>query len=303
MATRKKGLGAASGVVDNRVPYDIENLEWVREFDTDTFAGVTSGLGKLGSSEDGNYVFGTTNNKGGSQDVRVYALAGPWDASSMTIESGPQVFPTSENIEGGLIRSDGLKIMGGINENTIDDNRVNQYDLSSAFDITTESIATVRTLFGGTGYIKSLAGLHYDVAAKKVFVFDGQANDWNVAQILLSTDWSLTGATVQYYRTFARGSFPIDGNLSGIALTPDGETLFLLEKDSFRVQSYTLSTPFDISTKTYDGISVNIGALVTAGGGSSISQSSSLIWSDDGFTLLIATGRRYLTQFQVVEAP
>jgi hypothetical protein len=72
---------------------------------------------------------------------------------------------------------------------------------------------------------------------------------WN-----LSTPYEITTAT--YLNSFAFGTQVVDP--SGFSISPDGTKLFVLSLAVDIIYSYTMSTPFDLTTMTYDTVALTV---------------------------------------------
>lgn len=72
---------------------------------------------------------------------------------------------------------------------------------------------------------------------------------WN-----LSTPYEITTAT--YLNSFAFGTQVVDP--SGFSISPDGTKLWVLSLATDIVYSYSMSTPFDLTTMTYDTVSLTV---------------------------------------------
>jgi DNA-binding beta-propeller fold protein YncE len=78
----------------------------------------------------------------------------------------------------------------------------------------------------------------------------GYTND-NVHQYTLSTPWDLSTAT---YDTVSLSVVSQDTYPRDILFKPDGTKMYLVGYNSQSVYQYTLSTPWDLSTATYDSV-------------------------------------------------
>ena len=190
------------------------------------------------------YVVGDTGNA-----IDQYTLTRAWDlrsayAAGKTLDvSGQDTSP-----HGLAVSEDGLTlILLGYNGNTL-----YQYTLGTAFDISTATYDTVS--FNTNGQTLFPTDMHMVDGGETLYISD--TNTDRALQYDLSTAWDLS--TISFV-----GSSPsftsIDSSMYGIAVTSDGTKMFLGGYVGDDVHRFTLSTPFDVTTATYDNylIAVN----------------------------------------------
>jgi 6-phosphogluconolactonase (cycloisomerase 2 family) len=124
------------------------------------------------------------------------------------------------------------------------DREVDEYSLSTAYDITTKSYVTSRSV--NTNGLSGMnpCGIRFNDDGTKAFV--GNCSQ-NVYQYSLSTPYDIS--TMLYeQRTYATGgTYMID-----VRFNPSGTEMFTLHYNtSDRVRRYTLSNPWDIETAEY----------------------------------------------------
>ncbi len=169
----------------------------------------------------------------GANVVTGYDLANAsYDSVSFSVageETGPQ---------GLFFKPDGTKMyVVGL---TGDD--VNEYNLSTAWDITTASynqnfsVATQDTI---------PSGLSFKPDGTKMYVA-GNSSD-AVHEYSLSTAWDVS--TASYSQSFSVSAQ--DTQTSGLFFKPDGTKMFVTATNGDEVNMYTLSTAWDISTASY----------------------------------------------------
>jgi len=189
------------------------------------------------------YVIGSTGD-----DVNEYDLSTPWDISTASFVqlfsvSGQEAVP-----EGVEFKPDGTK-MYVIGSNGDD---VNEYDLSTAWDISTASF--VQTYgFTGTGTIGETvpSELRFNDDGTKFYIV-GETLD-KIHQFNLGTAWVVSTAALAYSSNtvnFSGGLF--DLNPRGLYMKDDG-TKFWVVATTF-VQQYNMSTPWDLSTMYSDAV-------------------------------------------------
>lgn len=136
------------------------------------------------------------------------------------------------NIAGLNYSSDGYKLYTV----SIITDAIKEYDLSTAFNVTTVSLSST---FDVSGFCTRPEGLTFSPDGYHAYLCD---NTSVVDQIDLSTAWDLS--TASYNQSFNHGGVDL---YTGIAFKPDGLKMFLLNQ-SDEVVTYTLSTAWDVST-------------------------------------------------------
>lgn len=128
-------------------------------------------------------------------------------------------------------------------EGTATYRRVYQYNLSTAWDISTAS-------YSNQGNISSQAsaakGLAFKPDGTKMYVACDDNND--IFQYSLSTPWSIS--TISYDNKFAYIG-DREGNVTDVTFKPDGTKMFIIGKAGDEINEYSLSTAWDVSTASY----------------------------------------------------
>jgi len=160
--------------------------------------------------------------------------------------------------------------------------KVYQYSLSSAYDLSTASYDSVSLDVSG----------QLDPAPRSV-VFNNDGStlfvcgpDDGVVQYTLSTEYDLSTASYSS-NTFSVASqelYPC-----GVIFNNDGSSMYVVGSQHDTVFQYTLSTPFDVSTASYASKSLD--------GGSEQSSSTGLAFNSDG-TKIFIIGETPATIFQ-----
>ena len=136
---------------------------------------------------------------------------------------------------------------------------------SSGSVVSSKVILSPQGTFGGatsdavTADLGTLSSKSSDVQAvewkpdgTKLFaVFDGGDND--VAEYSLSTAWDLS--TISYVGATDVGSE--DANPVGVTFKSDGSKMYVVGQFNDNIYQYTLSTPWSITTESYDSVSVS----------------------------------------------
>jgi len=132
-----------------------------------------------------------------------------------------------------------------------DNNRVHQYSLSTAFDASTASYDSVSFRLGSQDFNPRDIAFNND--GTKMYMV-GTITD-SVYQYSLSTAFDVS--TVSYDSV----SFSVssqDTDPYGIAFNNDGTKMYMVGLSSDSVHQYSLSTAFDLSTASYDSVSLSV---------------------------------------------
>lgn len=135
-----------------------------------------------------------------------------------------------------------------------------EYDLSTAYDISTASYNGNRIQIGGfsVGQEAQPSGLRFNNDGTKIF-FTGASSD-RVNRWSLSTAYDITTATndSNTVSVASQESSPRD-----IHFNADGTKMFLIGSGSDTVYMYNLSTGFDLSTASYSSSSFSVASQET----------------------------------------
>ena len=147
---------------------------------------------------------------------------------------------TQENNPTGVtFNNDGTKMF--VSGNTGND--VGEYSLTTAFDVST---ATFVGRFEVVNEDNNPSGVAFNNDGTKMFV-TGFTGD-NVYEYTLSTGFDLT-STVSFV-----DSFDVSGQETepgGLTFNNDGTKMFMVGENSKKVNEYTLTTPFDVSSASF----------------------------------------------------
>jgi len=178
------------------------------------------------------YVVGRGNDR-----VYEYLLSTAWEVSSSSFVQFFSVSAQESNPNGLFFKSDGLKmyVLGASGRD------VNEYDLSSAWNIST---AVYLQNFSVISQDNEPTGLFFKPDGLKMYV-TGDTNN-RIYEYDLSTAWNVSTASyLQFVSISANNTSP-----RGLFFKPDGSALYVTRSGS-AVQKYDLSTAWNVSTASY----------------------------------------------------
>ena len=135
--------------------------------------------------------------------------------------------------------------------------KVHQYTLSTAFDISTASYDSVN--FSVASQETDPYGLAFNNDGTKMYI-TGNTSD-SIFQYSLSTGFDLSTAS---YDNVSLSVTSQETNPTGITFNSTGSKLYMLGQTSDEVHQYSLSTVFDLSTASYDSVSFSIASQETS---------------------------------------
>jgi hypothetical protein len=149
---------------------------------------------------------------------------------------------------------------------------VREYNLSTAFDITTATHSQVATL---SQYTKSL---HFSNDGTKVFTQYTYSTTREIRQYALSTAWDIS--TIGGSAATTLSVTPATSNApGGFTFNGDGTRIYIIRYDNDTIHQYNLSTAFDLTSAT-------LTSNATLASANNVSDTSPFI-SSDGTKLLI----------------
>jgi SpoU rRNA methylase family enzyme len=228
LATLSQSMEGAS----RDATYDISLATFEKQFSV--VNQETTPLG-LAFNNDGTkmYVVGTTGD-----DVNEYNLSVAFDISSAVYSQNFSVSAQEANPQDVAFNNDGTKmfIVGA------DGDEVNEYDLSSGFDVSTASYSQN---FSVSAQELVPTGIAFNTDGTKMFIVGSNGNDVNEYDLSSGFDVS-TASFVDSFSVSAQESEP-----TGIAFNADGTKMFIVGSIADNVNEYDLSVGFDVSTAVY----------------------------------------------------
>lgn len=210
----------------------------------------------------------------GNESVYEYTLGTGWDISTMAYTTSYYIGFNDSNPLNTTFSTDGTKmfVMGNA------DKHVDEYTLTTAFDVSTASWRTHKDVSAQDDNPRSV---RFNPTGTKMYVVgrDGVPSAGitasNINEYALTTAWDITTAT--YTDLFS--CLAQDTAISDMQFNADGTLLLVLGDTGNDVNEYDLSTAYDVSTATFVD-SFSIGAQETSPAG--------LGFNTDGTRMFIA---------------
>ena len=188
--------------------------------------------------------------------VYQYTLSTPYDLSTATYDSvSLDVSGEASSPQDLIFNADGTKLY--IINSAGGSSAVYQYTLSTPYDLSTATYDSVSLdVSGEMGFARCLV-FNGDGSA----LFAGANGNTNVYEYTLSTPYDLSTATYDSAVNFSAETTNVQDVEFG-----DAGRVFLLCRfgsgSASHIYRYTLSTPYDLSTATYDGVSISVGTAI-----------------------------------------
>lgn len=179
------------------------------------------------------YIIGLTGDY-----VSEYSLSTAWDIYTASFVQSVSVSTQEADPHALFFKPDGTKMyITGITGDEI-----NEYSLSTAWDISTLSFVQLFSISAQDG---QSAGLFFHPDGTKMYV-SGYAND-RVYEYDLSTAWDISTASyVQFFSVVSQSTAP-----TGLFFKSDGTVMFIACQNTRAIYQYELSTAWDVSTASY----------------------------------------------------
>jgi sugar lactone lactonase YvrE len=184
----------------------------------------------------------------GATAVYEYNLSTAWDVSSGTYSQAFDVGNQEGNPNTIFFKDDGTK-MYILGRNGDD---VNEYNLSTAWDISTASYSQV---FSVASQETNPFGMFFKPDGLKLYII-GLINN-TVYEYTLTTAWDVSSAS------YSSNSFSVnsqDTNPREINFNDNGTKMYMIGIANDNVYEYDLSTAWDVSTASYNSVSFSIGS-------------------------------------------
>ena len=188
-----------------------------------------------------------------TDDVFQYSLSTAWDISTASYDSvNLDLSSQSAGMSGLTFKPDGTKLYTCDNVN----DSVYQYSLTTAWDLSTASYDSVSFSVASQASIPS--GVRFNSDGTSMFICDNGTD--SIYQYTLSTAYDISSAS------YASKNFSFasqDTTPQGIDFNQSGTRLIMFGNTNKYVFQYSLSTPFDVSTLSYDSVYYDLTAQLT----------------------------------------
>lgn len=162
-----------------------------------------------------------------------------------------------------FIRADGLK-MFVCSDNSSSGQDIYRYSLSTAWDVTTATYdSNTVNIYSDTNVGTTCIWFSDD--GLKMYIGNGYTDA--MYEFTLSIAWDLS-STVTLNDTFAMSPMQ---NLADFYFSPDGKRVIGLRGNGGILYSYTMSSAWDLTTISYDSISISINGISNYNGGVTLS--------------------------------
>lgn len=207
-----------------------------------------------------------------SETVYQYTLSTPWDVNTASYDSVSKDVSAQSlgNPQGLFFKTDGTKayVINGFND------KISQYTLSSAWDLSTMSYASLdKDVTSETG---QPSGVFFRSDGLKMYVSEF-TND-RIYQYTLGTAWNVSTATYDSIFFSAGGQ---TGSPTSLFFKSDGTKLYVGASDNDKVYEYDLGTAWNVSTASYNSVFLDVSAQGTAHNGIFFKTDGSKIYCGD----------------------
>ena len=256
------------------IPYDISTKTLEGSIDLNVLSDTYPRGFAL--SPDGNYLYiaGTTYDT-----ISMFTLSTPYDiqGSTLTRGYGTTIFnniqtDTESYIRGFTMKPDGTRIYACGYGN----DRVYQWDLSTAFDLTTCSFD--ENDYASLNYESNPVpkGIEFKPDGTKMYLIDSSYD--KIYEVSLSNAWDVTSGTLSNTANFSISSQ--ESSPTGIRFRPDGRSFYMIGEIGNDLNEYRLTTAWDLSTASY----------FTNFTLSGLTEHYGFSWNTDGTQLVVGTG-------------
>jgi DNA-binding beta-propeller fold protein YncE len=172
--------------------------------------------------------------------IYTYTLTTAWDISTATWDAPTRNYLSADAATGLFFKPDGSKMY--VISNLVSDDSVHEYDLGSAWDISTASY--LQNFSVADREIFPL-GLFFRPDGLKMYVIGTDGDDIN--EYTLSSAWDISSATyTQNFSVSSQESAP-----NAVFFRDDGIKMYVVGSSGDDVNEYDLSSAWDVSTASY----------------------------------------------------
>ena len=223
------------GEYDLSTAWDISTFSYVQQFD---ISGKETNPFGLDFSSDGTkmYVVGLSGAGGAPSDaIHQWNLSTAWDVSTASYSASFGINAQGSHPRGIHLKPDGTKIY--VIEQA--DDAVDEYDMSTAYDISTASFNQTQSVPHDT----SPDGIFFKPDGTKMYIhgYSGrEINEYN-----LTTAWDVSTAS------FNQRIHNLEYSLQGLYFKSDGTKFYLVNTDWDGTIQYDMTTAYDVSTASF----------------------------------------------------
>ena len=202
------------------------------------------------------------------------AQAGPTFVNADTFDVGTRTVNKPQNV---VFSTDGLRmfVVNNMNPTSNDGDRVDQYHLSTKFDITSAGTIQAFKIVKDEDY--SPRGIAFSASGFSMFVVGDAGNEVN--EYTLQTAFDLS-SNVSLENTFTISQ---DSNPAGIAFNDNGTRMFVVGFNDGEVNTYSLATGFDLSNGSGTEVR-HINVFSTTG---QTSEPNGIAFNNDGTMMFV----------------
>ena len=237
---------------DLSTAWDVSSASYVQNFSVAAQEASPTGLF---FKPDGTkmYVTGTSGD-----DINEYGLSSAWDVSTASYVQNFSVSAQESNPEAIFFSPIGIKmyVLGKTGD------AVYEYDLSTSWDVSTASY--VRN-FSISSQETTPSGLSFKDDGSKMYVI-GQVADTIYQYSTAATppaEWTDPDLANASYDSVSFDFGSQDTTVVGFFFKPDGSKMWLVGRSNDNVYQYSLSTAWDVSTASYDSVSLSVSSQDT----------------------------------------
>ena len=173
------------------------------------------------------------------REIVEYNLSTAWDISSVSYDGVFSVSTTEASPTGVAFKPDGTKMY----VTGFSGDEINEYDLSTAWDVTT---ASHNQIFSIASEETTPLSLFFKPDGTKMYVSGNTGDDIN--EYSLGTAWNIS--TASYDQSFDVSSQSTQP--TGLFFKTDGTKMYVSDNNTHEINEYDLSTAWDISTAYYN---------------------------------------------------
>lgn len=236
-------------------------------------------------SDDGTKVYVTAGYT--AYKINQFDVSTAWSISSINYASRVQISLPDKSVFGKVTPSSDGKRFYYTDQNS---DTVHEIEVTTPWDLSTATSSSVRS-FSVSSQTVDPRGIALGESDSKLFIM-GNNNDTIFKYNLsffgeeYSTPWSLSNPSFAHKSPLLTSQ---ESNPYGLDFKSDGTKLYVIGTSSSDILQYSLSTPFDVSTATYDNIATT--GLVGSG--------YDLVFKRDGTKVFVIDGRRYIEEYNL----